>query len=312
MTNIEIIEERCTGCGACAAICPDSAIKLCHKKAVVLHDDCFLCGHCRAVCPEEAIRIPALLTDLVLTSAAFRRDAAGSTVSSGALAALMQRRRSCRRFSNHPVSLDLLHDLVQLGVTAPSGTNSQQWGFILLPGRDDVLALGERVGDYYRRLNTLADLPILSAALKFLGMPSLAYYRERYRDSVAEALLQWDAGGIDRLFHGATAAILVTGRRTASCAMEDSLLATQNILLAAESAGLGSCLIGFVVEAARRDQSIRNLLQLPKDEDLHSVIALGHPAVAWHRFSGRRAVKPRVMQLGKDRPESACRKPEKW
>ena len=58
---------------------------------------------------------------------------------------------------------------------------------------------------------------------------------------------------MDRLFHGAAAAILVTGRRQASCPAEDALLATQNILLAAHAMGLGSCLIGFAVEAMRRD-----------------------------------------------------------
>ena len=48
----------------------------------------------------------------------------------------------------------------------------------------------------------------------------------------------------DQLFHGSTAAILTGSNPGVSCPAEDAPLATQNILLAAHSIGLGSCLIG--------------------------------------------------------------------
>lgn len=301
ITEIEISPEQCSGCGMCVEICPDGAIELRDRKAVMLHDGCFLCGHCRAVCPEEAVRIPSMPNELQLSSGPITLEEKGTRVSPRALADLMVRRRSCRRYLDRPVAMDLLQDLVTLAITAPSGTNCQQWGFLLLPTRDDVLVLAGGVGEYYRGLNNLADKPLLSSALKLFGKPGLADYRKRYRDSVAEALDAWDEKGIDRLFHGATAAMLVTGDRSASCSMEDSLLATQNILLAAESMGLGSCLIGFVVEAVRRDRSLQQLLDLQQDEELHSVIGLGYPAVAWRRFSGRKAAVPRVLNLAKRR-----------
>jgi len=71
--------------------------------------------------------------------------------------------------------------------------------------------------------------------------------------------------------------ILVGSTAQASCPQEDALLATQNILLAAHSMGLGSCLIGFAVEAVRRDARIARALDLATDERIHTAIALGWP-----------------------------------
>lgn len=75
--------------------------------------------------------------------------------------------------------------------------------------------------------------------------------------------------------------------------MEDALLASQNILLAAHSLGLGSCMIGFAVEAIKRDKQIRKLLQIPDDESVYAVIALGYPAERYQRTGLRKKTAPR-------------------
>lgn len=54
---IEILTERCTGCGACVADCPGRALKLVEGKAEYVID-CIHCGHCVAICPVRAVSIP--------------------------------------------------------------------------------------------------------------------------------------------------------------------------------------------------------------------------------------------------------------
>ena len=81
--------------------------------------------------------------------------------------------------------------------------------------------------------------------------------------------------------------MVVGSRNDASCPAEDALLATQNILLAAHAMGLGSCLIGFAVEALRRDRSLLKALQIPDGETPHAVIALGYPNETYQRPAGR-------------------------
>ena len=76
------------------------------------------------------------------------------------------------------------------------------------------------------------------------------------------------------------------------------MLATQNILLAAHSLGLGSCLIGFVVEVMRRSSAMCRKLGIGTDEKICSVIALGYPDVNFVRPAGRRRAMKRVFTGG--------------
>jgi len=113
---------------------------------------------------------------------------------------------------------------------------------------------------------------------------------------VREALEEWHGSGKDRLFHGSTAAIVVGSRPGASCPAEDALLATQNILLAAHSMGLGSCLIGYAVAAMKKDPSIQRSVGIPSEEEIHAVIALGYPDDVYQRTAGRKNVTPRYFE----------------
>ena len=54
---IQIDEEKCNGCGACAAACHEGAIGMVHGKAKLLRDDyCDGLGDCLPACPVDAIR----------------------------------------------------------------------------------------------------------------------------------------------------------------------------------------------------------------------------------------------------------------
>ena len=61
-------------------------------------------------------------------------------------------------------------------------------------------------------------------------------------------------------------------------AVEDGAAATENILLEAHSLGLGACWIGTY--GSPHEASARKVLNVPEDERLLSVIAIGRPAEA--------------------------------
>ena len=53
---IQIDEEKCNGCGACAAACHEGAIGMVDGKAQLLRDDyCDGLGDCLPACPTGAI-----------------------------------------------------------------------------------------------------------------------------------------------------------------------------------------------------------------------------------------------------------------
>ena len=68
------------------------------------------------------------------------------------LVQLMASRRSCRHFTDRPVEKAVLEDLVKIGITAPSGTNSQSWTFTILPARKAVTAFAESVACFFGQI----------------------------------------------------------------------------------------------------------------------------------------------------------------
>ena len=55
---VHIEEEKCNGCGACAAACHEGAIAMIDGKAKLIRDDyCDGLGDCLPACPVDAIRI---------------------------------------------------------------------------------------------------------------------------------------------------------------------------------------------------------------------------------------------------------------
>jgi len=66
-------EKKCTGCGACAAMCPAHAITVAdnkkHRAVTITLGNCIYCGVCVSICPEKALDLapgndlPALAKD---------------------------------------------------------------------------------------------------------------------------------------------------------------------------------------------------------------------------------------------------------
>ena len=294
--TVTIDAAKCIGCEACLAVCPSETLALVGDKAEVVGDQSLGCGHCEAVCPARAIEVRALDNDALnfeTFSHAPECIPAGS-FPVGQLVQLMRSRRSCRNFSPQTLPLNVLKDLVRIGQTAPSGSNCQAWTFTILPDQNAVRQFSTRVGHFFQRLNTLAEKPLLRHLLKWAGRPELDFYYRNYYASIREGIDDWQSRGRDRLFHAAPALILVGGRRGAACPQEDALLATQNILLGAHAMGLGTCLIGFAVSALERDASLKDFLNIPTQESIYAVIAVGYPDESYLRLPGRKTAPVRV------------------
>jgi nitroreductase/NAD-dependent dihydropyrimidine dehydrogenase PreA subunit len=283
--------EKCIGCGSCIRVCPSETIEIIDGVARVTGEKSLSCGHCIAVCPENAVRVTALDDEMSrFDTFEFNTDWLGFGKSSTPdLVRLMASRRSCRNYKETPVKREVLSDLIKIGALAPSGTNSQEWTFTCLPDRSAVLDYARLIGRFFKALNNKARKTWLRKGLALLGMRDLDNYYNEYWEAVEEAMADMDANGTDRLFHGAAACLLIGSGPDASCPKEDAILAASNIILAAHTMGLGTCLIGFAVAAMKNDRTIQAALGIPAAEKIHAVIALGHPDESYRRVTGRKA-----------------------
>jgi NAD-dependent dihydropyrimidine dehydrogenase PreA subunit len=56
--TLELLPERCTGCGRCLEVCPHGVFALKNRKAVILDKDrCMECGACTNNCAFGALRV---------------------------------------------------------------------------------------------------------------------------------------------------------------------------------------------------------------------------------------------------------------
>ena len=290
-----IDEKRCIGCGECVKVCPSETISLLNQKAIITGSDSLVCDHCHAACASGAVSVGGI--DPSLGSFA-HFEARKEWLPHGkfdisSLVNLMQSRRSCRNYQEQAVEKSLLEDLIKMGSSAPSGSNCQLWTFTILPDRHSVLEFGQQIKLFFEGLNRTAAKRWLRVLLKLIGKPELMWYHQNYYESIKEALTEWDQRGKDVLFHGAPAVIVVGSKKEASCPAEDALLATQNILLGAHALGLGTCLVGFAINALNEDHKIRDFINIPQDENPYAVIAIGYPREKYITVTGR---KPAVVR----------------
>ena len=269
--------ERCIECGECAAACNYRTISLENGKPVVVGQECIACGHCMDVCPVDAITVDRIDMDALQYSTFDSNEKwlPHGEFDTADLVRLMASRRSCRNFTDQPVPKEVLEDLVRIGTTAPSGSNCQLWTFSIIPDRKSMLELGQHVAGFFGKLNKMAEKSYLRGLMKLVGKPELDWYYRQYYRFVKEGLDEWEQGGVDRLAHGATAGIVVGARPGASTPAEDAIFASSQILLAAHSMGLGTCMIGFVVSAMQNDKSLKRAVGIPDDETVYAFIALG-------------------------------------
>ncbi len=293
-----IDHEKCIGCELCVKVCPNETISMQGDKAVVTGDRSLQCGHCVAVCPVDAVKVEVIdRQSLYFNNFDLKNHwLPHGEFDTSHLVQLMASRRSCRNYTQQAVDRSVLEDLVKIGTTAPSGTNNQNWTFTILPDRAAVIEFARHVASYFKRLNRLAEKTLTRKALKLIGKPALEFYYQEYYQSVKEAMLEWEQRQRDRLFHGATAVIVVGSKPGGSCPMEDAILAAQNILLGAHSMGLGTCLIGFAVSAIKNDPAIKKFLKIPDEETVYAVIAMGYPDEKYERLTGRKKMVMRYYE----------------
>ncbi len=145
----------------------------------------------------------------------------------------MRSRRSVRRFADRPVPREDLLRLFEAARWAPSNHNRQPWKFVVLERRDDIRALAAAVRqDLGPRLQALPAVAaphghdLLYYATFFEQAPVLVVALHKPPVSLAAPLL------------AATAQPALASGEPLSVAM-----AVQNLLLAAQALGLGSCVL---------------------------------------------------------------------
>jgi nitroreductase len=178
------------------------------------------------------------------------------------LFSVIRSRRSIRRFKDTPVPREILDQLLDCAAWAPSAGNRQDWLFIVITAFELKQAMADAVRQCWQTVvakngDTDGELATYTAGFgNFASAPVVIAVCARRVSDYQTRLM------------GETA--LVAGGSIVSAAM-----AAQNLMLAAQALGIGTCCMTGAV-AARAE--LEALLGVGRRHELVCLVAAGYPA----------------------------------
>jgi nitroreductase len=167
------------------------------------------------------------------------------------LYAAIKNRRSHRLYKPDPVPREVLERVFEAAMWAPSGTNLQQWDITVLTGqpRDDFVALASLAAD-----------DIAPKLRELFDEERVAFVKQFFKD-----------------LGGAPAVVAITVWRdpdpfTQEIHVQSGAALMQNLLLAAEAEGLGTCWMSGVLT---REKELLKFLGM-EDRHLLAITPIGY------------------------------------
>ncbi len=177
--------------------------------------------------------------------------------------------RSMRRLKPDPIPREVLDQIITAGVHAPSGSNFQNWGFVIVEAADDKRFIRDQYLKYYREMERLGSIP------RMADIPpdrrrlfEAAIHLAEHMDEVPVIMLA--CTGTDFPTYADA-----NNPRSITATLHASIYpAVQNILLAARALGVGATLttLHYFFE-----EELKQRLHIPTDKEIAGLIPMGYP-----------------------------------
>lgn len=167
----------------------------------------------------------------------------------------IQKRSSARAYSAEKLTQAELDIILKAGLQAPTGMNRQEIRFLVVSGDNPIL---EELDDEMRRLRGLEKQPV-------------------------------------NFYYGAPTLILLSAEDGFKWSKVDAGITVQNMVLAAESLGLGTLIIGCIYDAlhGEKKEYFSGVLQIPEGYSFEIALAVGHKTDAKtpHEYDYEKQIK---------------------
>jgi nitroreductase/NAD-dependent dihydropyrimidine dehydrogenase PreA subunit len=278
---MRIRTDLCTGCGLCVSVCKDFGLKLENGKAVRAERPlfgCCACGHCMAVCPSGAIEVSGrTLSPLDLFPLPGREQSAAYAP----LLNLLQRRRSIREFTDKPVAAEDVDKILAAASTAPMGLPPSDVNVLVLDGKERVRAFSKDYCTYLEKIRWIVSDWFLLLMRPFWGRATDELFRNFVRP-LFRIYTENMRKSVDVVTYDAPLALYFYGSAYADPA--DPIVAATTAMLAAESLGLGTCMLGGIhplIQMGRKAKAFREKHGVRCASREGVFVIMGHPAMTY-------------------------------
>ena len=188
-------------------------------------------------------------------------------------------RRSIRRFDTRQVEETVLQQILQAGLYAPSAGGRQGVIFAVCQDRE----VNERLG----KIKRVNSHPRMATATSYVS---------REQPSIA------DDAAITDAFYGAPTVITLFAPKEFLFSKEDCALAAENMMLAADALGVGSCYIGegWTAFADPYGQEILRQWKVPTTHYAVMQLLLGYPREGDHHPTSKLRKEGRIIRIGEN------------
>jgi len=287
MSSITIDRDRCNLCGICIDACVRRILKE-ENEAIVVTDptQCLLCGHCKAVCPVDAPQLEAY------RNSEFIEVPSGEDIPDpDKLLAFFRSRRSIRRYRAQPVEREKIEMIIEAARFAPTGGNRQHIEHVVVQSKDKLIEIRDIaidvLADQAERIFRAIEKNRAQEGMLPESLQMALLYMESWRQ-----LARLRNEGTDWLFYDAPALIvshmLPLGNTSE---VVDAGLSSMQMVLMAETLGLGTCFCGLLIFAAETEPRIKEILQIPREHIAPVSFLLGYPDIKYLRLVSRRRAR---------------------
>ena len=164
-------------------------------------------------------------------------------------------RRSVRAYAPQKLDQATIHTLLAAAVRAPTAIHEEPWAFVILQDTDVL----KRLSDHAKRF----------------------FIEEMHRahlDRGGHTLAKFEQPDFN-IFYNAGTLIVICGRPIGPFVVADCWLAAENLILAAFSLGLGTCVIGSAVTVLNTPE-MKDELGIPADMSAIAPVIVGVPSDA--------------------------------
>ncbi|MHA1239388.1 MAG: nitroreductase family protein [Promethearchaeota archaeon] len=286
-SKIKIDIDNCTKCKECVKDCVANLFSL-DQGFLRLNDSfeevCIECGHCEAVCPVNVIQLKFHEEEELEPSS---RGEEFPTYSS--FLKLVLNRRSIRRFREKPIPKDIMEKLLKIGRYSPTGSNSENVSYTVVQDKEIVKSISKHITNKVTKLvKTLEDPQGQKLLKNRLSEEEIKLALENLPKSKRK--LEMIKQGIDFwCWNGEL--IVIHGDKTIGGIPSNTALAAANIMLAAETLGLGACSLGYLTYFINESQTIRELINIPPNHVVGYSLTMGYPIVKYKRIPARKPLR---------------------
>lgn len=241
--NIFIDIDKCIGCGLCVEVCKDFSFKIVNQKVVKSDTPifgCLACGHCMMICPTGVIAIEGRTLSPVQL---FKLPEKSTIPSYESLLAMLQRRRSIREFNDKPVELEKINQILEAAQTAPMGLPPSDVHVLVFENKPQVRAFAVEFSKYLKGIRWMSSSFFLMLMRPFWGKANDEMMHS-FIKPVFKLYVDSMNKGDNWINYDAPLAMYFYGSPYSDPA--DSIVAATYAMLAGESLGLGTCMLGAI------------------------------------------------------------------